>query len=525
MDENKNEELIPEVQQIEGLIPEEQKNEALIPEEQKSENPDAGDVLSQAPVTKKKGKAVKVIVLLLVLAALAAGGVFAFKKLVKKDAVKPGELVYVNAVSEIAGGAYMNDNRYMGVVEAQETKSIQKDSDKKVKEVFVQVEDEVKKGDKLFEYDTEEMNLKLKQMELELSRINNSIATMNQQISSLAQERDEAPPESRLSYTAQIQNLQAQINQSNYEVSAKQLEIENQKKAMENSVVVSPMNGIIKEIKSDDGENTNNNDYDFNNVGSDDNAYMKIMAKGEYRIKAKADEVSVRSMSQGDPVICYARIGEPMSWRGTVSTIDLEHPDNGGGNNDYYYGGGGAETTTDYPFYIQLEDTTGLMLGQHVYVEPDNGQGEIKEGIWLDDFYLMQDDSGAYVWAEKDGVIEKRKVELGDFDENLLRYQIVSGLTESDYIAFPEDRITEGMTTTRNIKDLENTEEEQQGQDPDMDVDVNPDMNADDIQEISDDYYKDDVPEEDLDYYENDQDVMPDEDAWTGEDDPATGEE
>ena len=421
---------------------------------------------------KKKHKAGKIIAVILVLAALSGGAFLLYRFLNREDAGPEG-LVYVNSVSDIIGGDYMNANRYMGVVEAQETKSIQKDSDKKIKEIFVEVEAEVKEGDKLFEYDTEEMELKLKQMELELSRINNSISTMNQQINSLAKERDEAPPESRLSYTAQIQNYQAQINQANYEVSAKQLEIENQKKSMENAVVTSPMNGVIKEINYDEKQNGGGSDYDsdsdydsgfsYSSGSSDQNAFIKIMAKGQYRIKATADEVSVRTMSQGDPVICHTRIGEPMSWTGTIGTIDLEHPANGNNNNDYYYYGGGGETTTDYPFYIELDSVDGLMLGQHVYVEPDRGQGEQKDGIWLDAYYIVMEEAGSFVWTEENGKIKKKAVTLGEYDEDLMKYEIKDGLTPADYIAYPEDRLLEGMKTTRNLSEYEKQRSEQNG--------------------------------------------------------------
>ena len=52
------------------------------------------------------------------------------------------------------------------------------------------------------------------------------------------------------------------------------------------------------------------------------------------------------------------------------------------------------------------------------------------------------------------GYIEKRKVELGEYDENMMRYQILSGLTEDDYIAYPEDRVKEGMKVTHNYEDV-----------------------------------------------------------------------
>ena len=228
---------------------------------------------------------------------------------------------------------------------------------------------------------------------------------------------------------------------------------------MENTKVVAPKDGIIKTINenkstssSDNNSNYDNNNNNNNNSSdSTSNAYITIMAKGDYRIKATASELTVRSMSEGQSMIVRSRVDDS-TWTGKVTKIDLEHPDNGS-SNDYY--GNSGTTATKYPFYISLDSTDGLMLGQHVYVEADYGQGDVKEGLWLDEYYIMQEDDGAFVWAENaKGYIEKRKVELGEYDENMMRYQILSGLTEDDYIAYPEERVKEGMKVTHNYEDV-----------------------------------------------------------------------
>ena len=371
----------------------------------------------------------------------------------KKKGNEVEGLVYVESVAEITGGGFMGENRYMGIVESQEIKAVEKDSDKKVKEIFVEVEQVVNEGDPLFEYDTDEMTLKLRQLELELTSIYNGINTMNEQISGLVTEREEAPADSKLQYTAQIQNLQAQINQSNYDASAKQLEIDRQTAAIANSIVYSPMDGIIKEINDDSNPNSNGSEsYDPYGGSSTPSGFISIMAKGDYRIKATANEMNVRSMMEGQPMIIRSRIDESVTWTGMISKIDLEHPDNQ--NNDYYYYGEG-ESATKYPFYIEIEEIGDLMLGQHVYVELDYGQGEVKDGIWLDEYYLLTESDGTYLWVEnKDGYIEKRKVELGEYDEELFRYEILSGITKEDYIAYPEPRIVEGMKTSHNYEEV-----------------------------------------------------------------------
>ena len=123
------------------------------------------------------------------------------------------------------------------------------------------------------------------------------------------------------------------------------------------------------------------------------------------------------------------------------------------------------------------------MLGQHLYIELDYGQGAVKEGLWLDEFYIVMDDGDPYVWAaDKNDKIEKRKVELGEYDENLMRYEILSGISEEDRIAFPDSYIKEGMKVTENYEDVMNQDMNGgDGEDIDGDMLVPRDDNFDDM--------------------------------------------
>ena len=69
------------------------------------------------------------------------------------------------------------------------------------------------------------------------------------------------------------------------------------------------------------------------------------------------------------------------------------------------------------------------------------------------DFYFMWEDDNAYVWLEKDGEIKKQKVELGEYNEETMMYEVLSGFSADDYIAFPMEGIKEGMSTTHNFEE------------------------------------------------------------------------
>ncbi len=228
---------------------------------------------------KKRKMVIPIIIGILVIALVAGGAIFVVTK--NKSKSKSKSVIYVESVANITGYGYTSAQRYMGTVESQEIKGVDKDSDKTVKELFVEEGDIVKAGDKLFSYDTDEMTLKLRQMELELQSIYNGISTMNEQIAQLVAEREQAGPDDKLQYTAQIQNLQAQINQSNYDAQEKQLEIDRQKTATENSVVYSPIDGTITKInnQTQSGDDYSNN-YDYYSENNE-NHYISIMAKGQ----------------------------------------------------------------------------------------------------------------------------------------------------------------------------------------------------------------------------------------------------
>ena len=93
---------------------------------------------------------------------------------------------YVESVREItglgtAGGA---NNRYTGTVEAEKSWKITLQSDLSVEKRYVNVGDQVKKGDKLFKYNTQELKLSKEKKELEQETLQNEITQLTKDIKS-----------------------------------------------------------------------------------------------------------------------------------------------------------------------------------------------------------------------------------------------------------------------------------------------------------------------------------------------------
>ena len=108
-------------------------------------------------------------------------------------------------------------------------------------------------------------------------------------------------------------------------------------------------------------------------------------------------------------------------------------------------------TSSNYPFYVDLDKTDGLMLGEHVYLEIDNGQTTQQDGIYLPAYYLNEIDEEqgtAWVWAaNKRGKLEKRTVQIADYAEDQDCWLVTDGLAEDDLLAVPDDTLREGMRT------------------------------------------------------------------------------
>lgn len=384
-------------------------------------------------MTKKK---IGIIAGVLIAAAAIGVGVWYYQT---NGGGSNSDKVYVQSVADVMGSGLGIGNRYSGIVQPQQTVKVNADSDMTVGEVLVAIGDTVDVGTPLFNYDIDEINMDLEQKKLELEEINTDISQTNAEIAELTKERDAASEDGKFEYTTEIQTKQAEIKQKEYDRKSKQLEIDKTQKSIDNAQVVSTVQGIVKTINnSSDGESSYGG-------GDDSGAFMTIMQTGNYRIRGKVNEQNIGLITVGANVIIRSRVDETQTWIGSIDTIDTENTETE--DSDNYYDSGNTDTSsTNYPFYVSLENTDGLMIGQHVLVELDNGQEEEKEGLWLLESYIIKEEENSYVWAANDNNrLEKVVVELGEYDEAMGEYEITSGLAEDTMIAFPMDGFYEGI--------------------------------------------------------------------------------
>lgn len=376
-----------------------------------------------------------------------------------------GETAYVTEISQITGDVAGIANRYAGVVEPQKTEEVELENGRKVKTVKVKTGEEVKQGQLLFEYDLTSIQEDLEETQLDLDRLKNEAASLSEQIATLEKEKKQAEKDDQLSYTIEIETNKMNLKKNEYSQKSKQAEITKLQNTMGNTEVRSPIDGVIQKIDTtklttdDSGMDDMDQDMSYSDTGmtgeSSQNAFITILSTGAYRIKGTVNEMNVGSIIEGEPVIIRSRVDENQVWKGTMGSVDRESTNSQSSSNAWGMmdaSGDSQTSSTTYPFYVELQSSEGLMLGQHVYIEPDEGQEEKKEGLWISEFYIVDADTNSpYVWAaDKDKRLVKKSVILGQYDETLGEYEIVEGLTKKDCIAYPSQLYEEGMKTTTN---------------------------------------------------------------------------
>ncbi len=165
-------------------------------------------------MSKKK---IGIIVAVVIIIAAAGGGAWYFLN-GNLGVGNSADKVYVEKVSTLNSVNSGVQNRYSGVVEAQESWKVNRDMEREVKELFVEEGDMVEEGAQLFEYDMDDVKSEISQAELELEGYQNEITDYQNQITQLNRERNSASSEEKFQYTTEIQEKENSIKQTEYNI-------------------------------------------------------------------------------------------------------------------------------------------------------------------------------------------------------------------------------------------------------------------------------------------------------------------
>ena len=329
-------------------------------------------------------------------------------------------------------------DKFAGVVVSENAVEINRDTEQQISELYVAVGDTVRVNEKLFEYDTDTLSLTIDKQELEIDKLEQQIKDLKTQVTDLEKQiktekaKKESKQDKNLLQTLDIQlrSVNADLTAANYEKKTLQAEINYNKDMLKNATVRSPIKGTVRSI---------------NENGT---PYITIQQEGAFQVKGTLNELSLNAgIMEGVGVTVLSRVDPTQFWTGMVTLVDY----NAGGSNEqdnlYGYASDGMSTSTSYPFYITLDNTDGLLLGQHVYIQISAAAiGDdllrIPEGYIMD---IMTDEetwlTTGTVWSVSMDTMTlvKTTVTLGEYDPTYGTYVIVEGITAESYLADPMD--------------------------------------------------------------------------------------
>ena len=341
------------------------------------------------------------------------------------------------AQAGMLASAATGSDKFAGMVVSENVVEIERDTEKQIQELYVAAGDVVRVNEKLFEYDTDTLSLTIDKQQLELDKLTQQIKDLTTQKTSVekqiktekAKKKKDQNADLLASLDIQLRSVNADLTTANYEKKTKQAEMNYNKDMLKNAVVRSPIKGTVRSV---------------NENGS---PYITIQQAGAFQVKGMLNELSLGSgIMEGVSVTILSRTDPTASWTGMVSLVDY----NSGASDeqDNMFGGGDAmSTSTSYPFYITLDSTEGLLLGQHVYIQISaSAVGDdllrIPEHYVMD--VLMDEETWlttGTVWGvdPETNKLVKVPVTLGEYDPTYGTYVILEGITAESYLANPTD--------------------------------------------------------------------------------------
>ena len=124
-------------------------------------------------------------------------------------------------------------------------------------------------------------------------------------------------------------------------------------------------------------------------------------------------------------------------------------------NNNYW--GGGNSNVSYYPFIAYIEDAAGLKNYEGVDLNlqlQNQGTGDGSESVYLSKAFIRSEDGIDYVMKDDgNGRLIRQEVQLGQLSYG--SYEILSGLTLEDKVAFPYGKAVKEGAKTEDVSYME----------------------------------------------------------------------
>lgn len=385
--------------------------------------------------------------------------------------------VYVQQVEYLNENYLISDSSLSGTITESAEQRIYQDSAAAIDEVYVKTGDKVKKNDKLFKYNTDIIELNIREKELSVEIYENELSKLNKKLSeyeaiepvspdateaedertdtpaeTIDESADDAPlpddslediddstddsEEPEVIYTEDekaelIASTKREISEMENNLGIANNELNKAKLELNEAIVRATVTGKV--IALQDKKKINKTEP-FCVIAGDTGVKLEgYLSEFDLDNTKVGDTVQVTSWMSGG--YTEAQIQEIDSY--PAEGIDLYRD--------------GNQNTSYYRFTAFMDDAAGFTIGEEVEIRKDNDAD--LSAIVLPKLYVKSDSDGAFVMIDDgQGRLKKQYVTTQKCSQS--DYVIISdGLTTEDLIAFPYgDGLIEGTKTTEEYR-------------------------------------------------------------------------
>lgn len=376
-------------------------------------------------------KKTKILIILLI---LGVGGYFVYDKFFN---IKDEKVEFITKKAK--KGSFSKKVDATGEIFATELIDVGAQVSGQIKKLYVKLGDQVKKGDMIASIDssTQQNNIDNKEAQLAIYKAQLESAKVALNIAKTQFDREnalfaknatskqefESAKNTYSANSAKIKELEAQIKQTNIELSTAKINLGYTK-------ITAPRDGTVVSVQVEEGQTVNANQTTPTIVNIADLSRVKM--------KMQIAEGDITKIKVGTPVE-YSILSEPTKkFQTTVSSIDpglttLSDGSYGSSSSSKSsYSSSSSSSSAVYYYAQSIVDNKDGILRIGMTTQNELLIANVEGAIIVPSIGIKKDENGTFVYVLKDGKAVKTAVKTGIKDN--LDTQIISGINEGDEI-------------------------------------------------------------------------------------------
>lgn len=299
-----------------------------------------------------------------------------------------------------------------------------------LKKVWVKPGQQVKKGDRLVEYENPQLRAEKEQMEMQIKSAEIRLNSLYRQRKNLnaSQGEHEGAGEGVPSMQSSKEELNQQIRLAQLELDQAKEQMKLVKERINHLVITSKISGTVVQVDEQAGNALNMN-----------NPIVVVADLNEFHVTANVSEYDVMKVKEGQSVTLQSDALPDQKWTGEVKRVAYLPKQN---QLDEAAGNGGAQVV--YPIEIKVNEAIPLKIGSKMIVEITISTQQIQG---LPQEAIVEQNNETFVYVVENGKAVKKTVKIGKRNDRVV--EILSGISPQDQvIVSPPEGLTPGMEVT-----------------------------------------------------------------------------